>query len=655
MVRRFTWPFRRSRRQEIIEEDEPCIDDEASHVFQLGRLIQEQGRCLDELTNRSNSLATENIVLRERISSGIDRVSKSSRRREPLSSIINTKKRMQGDDMLQKFKDENEMLLQQADLLAKELNDAHSSIAERDSSITSMSHELSGLLEKARTLTVEKKSWKADMLDKAAEIESLQTHEKQSNSLRSELSARVEELQSEVESTRAEAEMLVSCTTRSASEMEGLRTTLRLKQDEVERLDGERRGMERELCSVRRDAKASKEAANRLRELNSQHELQRNELQQKVKDLSEELCKSDLKHHKLQTKSDFLEKEMDAMANSHRKDVASITSNFSKIKEQHAAEIQAKETVIDKLRRRISQLEIDNSTNQREKQSLDQRCHSLTSLLDAIQKDHQSSFQETLYRATDAENQLERKLNEVKDLKTTAVQLETSLQTTQADAVDKEARLIKVQTSLQEELKTKTIEMDALSTQVDRLREESKQMQQGHEKVVDDLQQDTENQIRSAEMEVEKLRALSKGHKLDAKRSEDLNEKQSLMYQVLLDEMAAEKKDQKDQMETVIRSERDVSTRLMTKTQELNSTISKLSADHFLSKEAQYTQMNKIKKLEQTVACGEAKLRTMAGNYCKLSDVHELLIGKESETKRRLHETKIELEKMKAATATQHM
>ena len=47
------------------------------------------------------------------------------------------------------------------------------------------------------------------------------------------------------------------------------------------------------------------------------------------------------------------------------------------------------------------------------------------------------------------------------------------------------------------------------------------------------------------------------------------------------------------------------------------------------------------------------KLRTMAGNYCKLSDEHELFIRKESETKRRLHETKIELEKMKAAK--QHM
>ena len=120
---------------------------------EIGHLLQEQGRCLDELTTRSNNLASENILLRERISSGIDNVSsKSSRRREPLSSIINNKKRM-SDDAFQKIKDENDMLLQQADMLAKELNDAHSSIAERDSSIASLSNELSGLLEKARTLS----------------------------------------------------------------------------------------------------------------------------------------------------------------------------------------------------------------------------------------------------------------------------------------------------------------------------------------------------------------------------------------------------------------------------------------------------------------------------------------------------------------------
>ena len=88
----------------------------------------------------------------------------------------------------------------------------------------------------------------------------------------------------------------------------------------------------------------------------------------------------------------------------------------------------------------------------------------------------------------------------------------------------------------------------------------------------------------------------------------------------------------------------------MQKTQELRATISKLQNDHFVLKEAQFANVNKIQELEQIVACGEAKLRTMASNYCKLSDEQELLIRKESETKRRLHETKIELEKMKMET-----
>ena len=157
MTRRITWPFRRSRRsnitQETIEENDPYLDHGTppdSTLEDLGNLLQEQGRCLDELTNRSRGLAAENIVLRERISSGIDSVTKSSRR-DSLPSII-TKKRVHGDDIIKTFKDENEMLLQQADLLAKELNDANASIEERDSSIASLGHELSGLLEKARTL-----------------------------------------------------------------------------------------------------------------------------------------------------------------------------------------------------------------------------------------------------------------------------------------------------------------------------------------------------------------------------------------------------------------------------------------------------------------------------------------------------------------------
>jgi hypothetical protein len=86
----------------------------------------------------------------------------------------------------------------------------------------------------------------------------------------------------------------------------------------------------------------------------------------------------------------------------------------------------------------------------------------------------------------------------------------------------------------------------------------------------------------------------------------------------------------------------------MFKTQELNSTISKLSADHFLLKEAQYMQNGKMQKLEQIVTSGEVKLRTMTANYCQMQNEMETLLRKEAETKRRLHETNITL--MKATT-----
>ncbi len=481
---------------ETIDENLPLDETHgSSHTLEdLGLLMREQGKCLDELTIRSNSLAAENMILRERISSGIDNVVPKSGRRG--GGLINGRKKSMSDDAIKKVKDENDMLLQQADLLVKELNDANASIAERDSSIASLSHELSGVLEKARVLMVEKKTWKVDMLDKTAEVESLQTRERQSASLKSELKARVEQLQSEIGELRGEAEILVSSTSRSAFEIEELRTTLQLKQNEVERLDEQRRGMERELSSTKRDARASIEATQRLKDLNRQHESQRDELQQRVNELSEELCKSDVKQHKLQSKCDNLEKEIDAMSTTHRESVSSMTSSLSKIEDQHAAEIQSKENIIDKLRRQLSQMEIEHSTNQREKQSLEQRCLSMTRSLDSIGKDHQISFQETLHRATEAENLLERKINEVKGLKKQTLQLETKVQTLEVGASDKDATLKRIQSSMKDELQTKARQHESLSSQISRLKEEAKRSQQGYDKAVHDLQQEAELRLR---------------------------------------------------------------------------------------------------------------------------------------------------------------
>ena len=176
-------------------------------IEELGQLMLEQGRCLDELTTRSHRLSTENGMLRERLSTSIENMlviprsndsrdanenngptseatttAASQNNRSPLMNIINLTKKNSNESsssssaiskngersitnsmttttmamapkdskLLQKYKDENDLLLQQSDLLAKELHFANEQLTERDISVETLGRELSACLEKAR-------------------------------------------------------------------------------------------------------------------------------------------------------------------------------------------------------------------------------------------------------------------------------------------------------------------------------------------------------------------------------------------------------------------------------------------------------------------------------------------------------------------------
>ena len=123
--------------------------------------MAEQGRALDELTNRSRRLSTENSMLRDRLAVGVSAKptvppssSSSQTARIPLKNIINSKSNKDDDStrqLVQKLKSENSLLSEQSELLANELADANAGIVERDASIASLGKELSTCLEKARS------------------------------------------------------------------------------------------------------------------------------------------------------------------------------------------------------------------------------------------------------------------------------------------------------------------------------------------------------------------------------------------------------------------------------------------------------------------------------------------------------------------------
>jgi hypothetical protein len=137
------------------------IDVYEDRIEELGELMAEQGRCLDEVTNRSRRLSTENNMIREKLSKSMASKpgSSASPAMSPLKNVINIAHRRGKDEIttredVLRFKEENSLLIQQAELLTNELTESNRLIAGRDESLASLGKEISTCLEKARSRTV---------------------------------------------------------------------------------------------------------------------------------------------------------------------------------------------------------------------------------------------------------------------------------------------------------------------------------------------------------------------------------------------------------------------------------------------------------------------------------------------------------------------
>jgi hypothetical protein len=128
-------------------------------IDELCELMAEQGRCLEEVTSRSHLLSTENRKLRERLTSISSRPESSTspaRVRAPLINAINSTHKRRRDEnkaneAIMRFKEENSLLIQQAELLTNELTETNQILAERDEGLAIVGKELSSCLEKVRS------------------------------------------------------------------------------------------------------------------------------------------------------------------------------------------------------------------------------------------------------------------------------------------------------------------------------------------------------------------------------------------------------------------------------------------------------------------------------------------------------------------------
>jgi myosin heavy subunit len=129
------------------------IDAYELRVEELGHLMLEQGRHLDQLTDRNRRLSTENIALRGKVSENFTTSMSfcTPETTSPLKSVMNQKKgSIEGQGKMQKQKEQNALLHSQAELLVKELAHSNNQISEMDMTIASLEKELKEIWELSR-------------------------------------------------------------------------------------------------------------------------------------------------------------------------------------------------------------------------------------------------------------------------------------------------------------------------------------------------------------------------------------------------------------------------------------------------------------------------------------------------------------------------
>jgi hypothetical protein len=93
-------------------------------------LMIEQARHLDELSKRSRRL--------EKVLSGLTKPGSSMQTKSPLKSIMNLQTKKASSADVSKYRHENDLLIQQAELLVQELTHANGQISELDLTVASL-------------------------------------------------------------------------------------------------------------------------------------------------------------------------------------------------------------------------------------------------------------------------------------------------------------------------------------------------------------------------------------------------------------------------------------------------------------------------------------------------------------------------------------
>lgn len=616
--------------------DEPdhshTIDSYDARIEEMGELMSEQGRCLDEVTEQARMMSTENSMLRERLSTSmvVSKPPPTSKRDE--KGITN--------NIVHKIKEENSLLSQQADLLSNELLESNRFLAERDSNLATLRNEFSSCLEKARSLMLEKKAWKTNEIQQLSEMKALKDRIEQSSALKYEIAqyqAERLELNSEIGDMGTQISYLASTMEKQANELVSGR-------GELEKVTSELRSSEQVINLAKQESKINHDVSLAQQDQLRHAKVKNEQLDHILNEVREMLAESQISQHKLQVLNDSLRADTKELVERHKSQATNWHKGQSKVVEsmrdqrEEEKQVHCKQT--DNLRRVNSSLESDSIQCKRDLLSCQQRCSSMEKSLGSTVSEHSNTVSRLLLKITAAETEQESSHGLTAELRSKVSLLEDQLASLQIKAKDKDREHEKIVSALLTQLASAEETKVTQSSRITLLEEEKGKLIKAHTKEQQEMQQAVEHRVREISIELESLRLTNKNEMLKSKSKDELLAKQSLLHESTLTQMAVERKECITKMEKELADEREMRRCLMSKFQELLEKIQTLTSEKYQFVQQNNNHLVEIEELERIIADGEIRLAQFGKQLSLSLQDQERRVLKESELKKELERLK---------------
>eukprot|EP00520_Triparma_pacifica_P009025 CAMPEP_0118658978 /NCGR_PEP_ID=MMETSP0785-20121206/14858_1 /TAXON_ID=91992 /ORGANISM="Bolidomonas pacifica, Strain CCMP 1866" /LENGTH=736 /DNA_ID=CAMNT_0006552035 /DNA_START=30 /DNA_END=2237 /DNA_ORIENTATION=- len=575
-----------------------------SRVNDLASLTEQQRMALDSFAEEIEKLVTENELLRNSqlkdLKSDMDRItldgtsSSTSASRNPNQALHD------GQDIEERFgilMEENSLMAEQNALLSKELEKSQEEIMMREQNIINLTQSMSdaaeamqGLEGENAVLSREKKECEAQLLSKTNECLGLEEASKKAHAeMRSAVQAKNEAVMREDELRSDNKELDNECQDMSekvrfaANKVNDLKGKLSAKTLEADRLGENLRRATNELNRVRTDAENMVSVMDGMEKQLTEFQAREEGVSQLSRECKEKVEDAILARDQANAICTSLRREVAKLLEQRKKSVEDAANQHETIidtvKSKMQATIDKKERMCHELTISNAKLKVEAERCRREKQTADETYVKLRNTLENERNNLKSKFEACSKRIWETEARLEAETSSNQHVAEQLRVLTADFQAKDLMVADLTANKDKEKMAFEHEidglgkalreaeskLEAKKFEMDKMNMLIAEARNTTKHRLS-----------DTVNQLES---EVEDAKLAAESARGYARDRENALQEQMENHGKMIERMRAEKEVLISQLEKKLSEEREVSSRMTSRNQELGIRVNVLASE----------------------------------------------------------------------------